>query len=126
VLGLAPSTRYDFAIRAQDLGYNVSPPSGAVSATTAASTDTQAPMAPGSLVVWYQFCGEVLLMWNQSTDDQDPQAAIRYQVLIDGVVDQLGATRAPAARSRTGTTAATRSWSGQSTAPATCRRRATR
>jgi hypothetical protein len=31
-------------------------------------------------------------MWNQSTDDQDPQAAIRCQVLIDGVVDQLGAT----------------------------------
>ena len=38
-----------------------------------------------------QYCGEVGLRWTQSTDDQDPQAAIRYEVLINGAPDPLGA-----------------------------------
>jgi chitodextrinase len=92
VLGLAPSTHYDFAVRAQDLGYNVSPPSGVASATTAASTDTQAPTAPSDLIVYDQYCSEVLLLWTQSTDNQDPQQAIRYQVFINGTLDTVGAT----------------------------------
>jgi hypothetical protein len=30
------------------------------------------------------------LRWIQSSDDQDPQSAIRYRVFINGVLDPLG------------------------------------
>ena len=30
------------------------------------------------------------MRWTQSTDNQDPQAAIRYHILINGVLDPLG------------------------------------
>ena len=35
-------------------------------------------------------CGEVGMRWTQSTDDQDPQAAIRYGVLINGAAGSAG------------------------------------
>jgi len=91
LVGLAPSTEYTFTVTAQDLGYNLSPPSNAVSATTTASTDTTPPTAPTSLRVSDQDgCGEVELGWTQSTDDQDPQSAIRYRVFINGEPDPIG------------------------------------
>jgi hypothetical protein len=91
LVGLAPSTEYTFTVTAQDLGYNLSPPSNAVSATTTASTDTTPPTAPTGLRVSDEDgCGEVELRWTQSTDDQDPQPAIRYRILINGVPDPVG------------------------------------
>jgi chitodextrinase len=90
LVGLAPSTRYTVTVRAKDLGYNLSQPSDAVIATTAASTDTTPPTAPANLVVSDHYCGEVGLRWIQSSDDQDPQSAIRYRVFINGVLDPLG------------------------------------
>jgi hypothetical protein len=91
LVGLAPSTQYTFTVTAQDLGYNLSPPSNAVSATTTASTDTTPPTAPTSLHVSDQDgCGEVELRWTQSTDNQDPQSAIRYRVFINGEPDPIG------------------------------------
>jgi chitinase len=90
VVGLAPATTYTFTVRAQDLGYNFSPASVAVAATTTASTDVTAPSPPTSLFVDDQSCGEVGLRWTQSTDDQDPQAAIRYRIFINGVLDPGG------------------------------------
>jgi chitinase len=79
VVGLAPLTEYTFTVKARDLGWNLSPPSNAVSATTAASTDTTPPTAPTNLRVSNEdWCGEVDVRWTQSTDDQDPQSAIRY------------------------------------------------
>lgn len=91
IVGLRASTAYSFAVRATDFGYN-SATSGSVSVTTAASTDHTAPSAPGNLYVEDQGCGEVHLSWTQSTDDQDPQSAIRYQLLINGAPDPLGQT----------------------------------
>jgi hypothetical protein len=35
-------------------------------------------------------CGEVGLRWTQSTDDQDPQSAIRYRIFINGAPDPVG------------------------------------
>jgi hypothetical protein len=35
-------------------------------------------------------CGEVELRWTQSTDDQDPQSAIRYRIFINGEPDPVG------------------------------------
>jgi chitodextrinase len=90
IVGLAPTTTYTFTVKAQDLGYNFSPASGAASATTAASTDVTPPSAPSNLFVSDQYCGEVRLTWTQSTDDQDPQSAIRYRIFINDVLDPLG------------------------------------
>jgi chitodextrinase len=90
VVGLAPTTRYTFTVKAQDLGYNVSPASNAASATTTASTDVTPPSAPSNLFVNDQSCSEVGLTWTQSTDDQDPQSAIRYRIFINGVLDPGG------------------------------------
>jgi hypothetical protein len=35
-------------------------------------------------------CGEVDVRWTQSTDDQDPQSAIRYRIFINGEPDPVG------------------------------------
>jgi hypothetical protein len=88
LVGLAPLTEYTFTVKARDFGYNLSPASNAVSATTEASTDTTPPSAPTNLHVSdNDGCGEVDLTWTQSTDDQDPQSAIRYRIFINGVLD---------------------------------------
>jgi chitodextrinase len=91
LVGLAPSTAYTFTVTAQDLGFNFSPASDAVSATTEASTDTAPPTAPTGLRVFDEDgCGEVELRWTQSTDDQDPPSAIRYRIFINGEPDPVG------------------------------------
>ena len=93
LVGLAPLTEYTFTVKARDFGYNFSPLSDAVSATTEASTDTTPPTAPTNLHVSDQDgCGEVELNWTQSTDNQDPQSAIRYRIFINGAPDPLGFT----------------------------------
>jgi chitodextrinase len=97
VVGLAPLTEYTFTVKARDLGWNLSPSSNAVSATTAASTDTTPPTAPTNLDVDnVDWCGEVEVEWTQSTDDQDPQSAIRYRIFINGTLDftAIGTRRA--------------------------------
>jgi chitodextrinase len=91
LVGLAPSTEFTFTVSAQDFGYHLSPPSNEVSATTAASTDTTPPTAPTNLHVSNEDgCGEVDVRWTQSTDDQDPQSAIRYRIFINGEPDPVG------------------------------------
>jgi chitodextrinase len=89
IVGLAPESTYSFTVKAQDLGYNLSPASAPVSATTAPTTDVTPPSAPTDLRVSDQSCGEVRVTWTQSTDDQDPQSAIRYRIFINGVLDPL-------------------------------------
>jgi hypothetical protein len=91
LVGLAPSTEFTFTVKAQDLGYNVSPASDAVSASTEASTDTTPPTPPTDLRVFDEDgCGEVELRWTQSMDNQDPQSAIRYRIFINGEPDPVG------------------------------------
>jgi chitodextrinase len=89
VVGLSPATAYTFTVRARDAGWNFSAPSNAVTATTGASTDTTPPSAPTNLRVSDQYCGEVGVRWTQSTDDQDPQSAIRYELFLNGVKDPI-------------------------------------
>ena len=81
VVGLAPSTTYTFTVRARDAGWNFSQPSNAVTATTEASTDTTPPTAPTDLQIGRSHSCEIIVRWTQSTDDQDPQAAIRYRLV---------------------------------------------
>lgn len=87
VTGLAPSTTYSFTVRARDAGWNFSAPSSAVTATTGASTDVTPPSAPTNLTVSDQSSCEIVVRWTQSTDDQDPQSAIRYRLFSSGRPD---------------------------------------
>lgn len=91
VIGLPPATTFTLAVRARDFGWNFSPFSDEVMATTEASADTMAPTVPTNLRVGnVDWCGEVEMTWTQSTDDVDPQAAIRYEVLINDQPDPFG------------------------------------
>jgi chitinase len=92
VVGLAPETAHSFTVKAQDLGYNVSPTTAPVSATTPVTTDVTPPTAPANLQVRDQYCSEVGVSWTPSTDDQDPPEAIRYQLFINGVLDPASTT----------------------------------
>jgi chitodextrinase len=87
VVGLAPLTTYTFTVRARDAGWNVSQPSEAVTATTAASTDTTPPAAPTDLRIGHSHSCEIVVRWTQSTDNQDPQSAIRYELFDNGIFD---------------------------------------
>jgi chitinase len=89
VTGLSPATTYVFTVRARDNGINWSASSNAVSATTKPSTkgsDTAAPTTPGNLSGFDGGCGEAWLRWEASTDNVDPQRAIRYDVYVNGTL----------------------------------------
>jgi chitinase len=89
VTGLVPATTYVFTVRARDNGISWSATSNAVSATTKPSTkgvDTSAPTTPGNLSGFDGGCGEAWLRWEASTDNVDPQLAIRYDVYVNGIL----------------------------------------
>jgi hypothetical protein len=86
VLRLAAATTHSFTVVAVDPSGNASAPSVAVTATTLASTDTTGPTAPGNLYA-FDFGCETWLFWDESVDDVDPQAAISYEVRVNGVFD---------------------------------------
>jgi hypothetical protein len=89
VTGLQPATTYVFTVRARDNGINWSASSNAVSATTKPSTkgsDAAAPTAPGNLSGFDGGCGEAWLRWEASTDNVDPQLALRYDVYVNGIL----------------------------------------
>ena len=88
VTGLAPATTYVFTVRARDNGINWSASSNAVSVTTKPSTkgsDASPPTTPANLSGFDGGCGEAWLRWEPSTDNVDPQLAIRYDVYVNGV-----------------------------------------
>ena len=87
VTGLAPATPYVITVRARDNGINWSASSNAVSVTTKPSTkgsDSAAPSTPANLSGFDGGCGEAWLRWEASTDNVDPQLAIRYDVYVNG------------------------------------------
>ena len=87
VVGLAPPTTYTFMVRARDAGWNFSAFSDAVTATTVASTDTTPPAAPTGLQIGHSHSCEIVVRWTQTTDNQDPQSAIRYELFDNGIFD---------------------------------------
>jgi hypothetical protein len=91
VVGLAPTTTFTFTVRARDAGWNFSQPSNAVTVTTDASTDTTPPTAP-VLSIGHSHSCEINPRWTQSTDDQDPQPAIRYELFDNGIRDPVFGT----------------------------------
>ena len=86
---LTPSTTYSLTVQARDLEGNTST-SNPVSATTQPSSDTVAPSVPTNLR-WIEDrtdC-EVIIGWDQSTDDTDAQSAIEYEVFVNGEFGDL-------------------------------------
>jgi chitodextrinase len=67
--GLAASTAYRYRVRAADAAGNLSAYSNIASATTGASTDTQAPTAPSGLTATASSSSQIGLSWMASTDN---------------------------------------------------------
>ena len=88
---LQPETNYTFTVQARDFGGNVSPMSDPVTVTTEATdtNDTTPPTTPANFTDNGMSFGdgETWLFWQQSTDNVDPQAVIRYDVYVNGVFD---------------------------------------
>jgi chitodextrinase len=87
---LAPGSTHTFAVRARDSAGNLSGFSNSVTVTLQPSGDTVAPTAPTNLRGVAvpdrggTNCGTAQLTWDQSTDNEDPQSAIEYEVHRDG------------------------------------------
>jgi hypothetical protein len=91
VTSLQPSTSYTFNVLARDYPGNSSPLSASITGTTAAvnSNDTIPPTTPGNFTdngMSFQD-GETWLFWEKSTDNIDPQAVLRYDIYVNGVLD---------------------------------------
>jgi chitodextrinase len=86
---LTPSTTYTFTVKAFDASSNAST-SNAVTLTTEASSDVTPPSAPTNVrIVGSNGCPEFFVGWTQSTDDNDPQALIEYEIYVNGVLSPL-------------------------------------
>ena len=88
---LQPETNYTFTVQARDFGGNVSPMSDPVTVTTEATdtNNTTPPTTPANFTDNGMSFGdgETWLFWQQSTDNVDPQAVIRYDVYVNSVFD---------------------------------------
>jgi chitinase len=87
---LEPQTTYTFTVQARDFAMNWSPVSPAVVVTTAAvnPNDHTPPTTPTNLRESH-YDNEIRVTWDQSTDDFDRQALIRYNVFVNGVLSDV-------------------------------------
>ena len=90
---LEPATTYTVQVRAYDYGGNRSPFSDPVNVTTLPPNpdDTTPPTTPTDLREDHYDGSdtEIHLWWTQSTDDFDPQSNIRYDVYVNGVLQDI-------------------------------------
>jgi len=88
---LQPNTAYAVQIRTIDIGNNPSPLSAPVNLTTLPPNpnDHTPPTVPSG--IWAQSFGdlEIELRWTQSTDDFDVQSNIRYDVYVNGRLEDI-------------------------------------
>jgi chitodextrinase len=87
--GLSPNTTYTFQAQARDKLRNMSALSAPIMVTTGPvdPSDTTPPTAPTHLQEFhYPGDREMNVTWGESTDDVDPQDAIRYEVFVNGVL----------------------------------------
>jgi Fibronectin type III domain len=89
---LQPATNYTLTVRGRDEGQFWSPFSAPVTVATLPPNpnDHTPPTTPANLTA-YSFDGatEMQIQWAQSTDDFDAQANIRYDVYVNGVLDDV-------------------------------------
>ena len=92
---LEPATTYSFAAQARDFGGNLSAVGNPISVTTppANPNDVTPPSVPANLSEDHWSDGEINLRWTASTDDTDPQAFIRYDTLVNGVLSDINVGR---------------------------------
>ena len=69
ITGLSASTTYSFTVKAKDAAGNMSPASTALSVSTPATADTQAPTAPTNLASSNVTSTSFTLSWTASTDN---------------------------------------------------------
>jgi chitodextrinase len=90
---LKPATTYSVTVRGYDSKYQKGPFSNPVSITTLPPNpnDHTPPNTPTSLTAFSYGDGstEFQLMWTQSTDDFDRQENIRYDVYVNGVLEEV-------------------------------------
>src|SRR3989441_206922 len=67
--GLAAATTYSYTVLAYDTSWNASAQSSAVSATTKALADTQAPSIPANLAATVVSSSQIDLSWSPATDN---------------------------------------------------------
>jgi hypothetical protein len=84
---LAPGSRHSYTVRAFRHEIGSAPPSNPVNAALPGQTDVDAPSVPADFSVRRAVysCFAVNMTWGQSTDNVDAQAAIDYQVFVNGV-----------------------------------------
>jgi Fibronectin type III domain len=89
---LSPQTTYSLTVRGRDEGNHWSPFSHPVSVTTLPPNpnDHTPPSTPPNLSA-YSLDGatEMQIQWSQSTDDFDTQANIRYDVYVNGTLEDI-------------------------------------
>ncbi len=90
---LAPQTTYSLTVRGRDEGNHWSPFSDPVSVVTLPPNpnDTTPPTTPANLTAYGTGDGstETHVSWTQSTDDFDAQSNIRYDVYLNGVLQEV-------------------------------------
>lgn len=90
---LQPATTYSITVRGRDGGNNWSPFSNPVSMTTLPPNpnDHTPPTTPTNVQAFSYDSGdtEFQMSWTQSTDDFDRQENIRYDVYVNGVLEEI-------------------------------------
>ncbi|HJT80695.1 MAG TPA: fibronectin type III domain-containing protein [Chthoniobacterales bacterium] len=88
---LQPATTNSVTVRAYDSKYQKGPFSNPVSITTLPPNpnDHTPPNTPANLQAFSYGDLEFQLMWTQSTDDFDRQENIRYDVYVNGVLEEV-------------------------------------
>jgi hypothetical protein len=90
---LEPATSYSLTARSIDFGNNAGPMSNPITLTTPPPNpnDTTPPTTPANLYASGTGDGstETHIHWTQSTDDFDAQKHIRYEVYVNGVLQDV-------------------------------------
>jgi len=88
---LQPATSYTFTARARDASGNLSPVSEPLTVTTRSSefSDTEAPSAPANLFADSYGDLEFQLWWTASTDNVDTQSSLRYEIYVNGRLENI-------------------------------------
>jgi chitodextrinase len=87
---LEPETTHTFTVQVKDGAY-WSPQSNTLTVTTEPRNpnDTTPPTMPANLWVDHWGGNEIVLNWDQSIDDLDPKWIIRYDVYVNGALDDI-------------------------------------
>jgi fibronectin type 3 domain-containing protein len=86
---LAPATSYTFTVEANDFNGNTTMSNG-VTLTTEATSDVTPPSPPTNVrILENNGACEFWVGWTQSTDNNDPQSLIEYEIYVNGVLSPL-------------------------------------